>query len=377
MAGAGADFYMPACWPFPHLNRMLKIDPKAKQNPPKPKVVLSGWGMDAVGNLTSSLACSRNFLIACALIYYLPGYTGPLMDDLFTNPLPGNHQYPAFGAAAGGFDVRWMLPILARNLLGTWAICGFWDWILYFSPLKERLAPYKLNPKYPSNWRILHDAMMTTQASVCGTAVECFLCWLWATGRWSMSPNELWEQPLKNFICAITITHWRIPHFYFIHRGMHPWRPAKGSWIPDVGKFLYKHVHGLHHKSYNPTAFSGTNMHPVEATAYYTAGMIPLLWKGHPALCLGCILDCGIGAWLGHDGFQWPGSGDYFHQLHHAHFDCNYGAMHVPIDYWMGTYIGCKEDMNKVWGKETVKAIVKDINDQDIGEGAADINKLK
>jgi sterol desaturase/sphingolipid hydroxylase (fatty acid hydroxylase superfamily) len=34
-------------------------------------------------------------------------------------------------------------------------------------------------------------------------------------------------------------------------------------------------VHSLHHKSYNPTAFSGTNMHPVESTLYYSAALIP------------------------------------------------------------------------------------------------------
>ena len=40
--------------------------------------------------------------------------------------------------------------------------------------------------------------------------------------------------------------------------------------------------------------------------------------------------------------FQWPGSGDYFHNLHHKHFDCNDGAQHVPIDLLFGTYAGCK-----------------------------------
>ena len=42
---------------------------------------------------------------------------------------------------------------------------------------------------------------------------------------------------------------------------------------------------------------------------------------------------------------QWPGSGDYFHLLHHAHFDCNYGAMHVPLDYLFGTYAGSKAEV--------------------------------
>ena len=29
----------------------------------------------------------------------------------------------------------------------------------------------------------------------------------------------------------------------------------------------------------------------------------------HPAIPLGCIIDCAVGAWLGHDGFRWPGAG--------------------------------------------------------------------
>ena len=45
-------------------------------------------------------------------------------------------------------------------------------------------------------------------------------------------------------------------------------------------------------------------MHPVEATLYYSAGIMPALLGLHPALALGCIADCAFGAWLGHDGFQ-------------------------------------------------------------------------
>jgi len=56
----------------------------------------------------------------------------------------------------------------------------------------------------------------------------------------------------------------------------------------------------------------------VEATGYYSAALIPALWGNcHPVFALTGIIDCAIGAWLGHDGFQWPGSGDYFHMLHH------------------------------------------------------------
>merc|ERR1712146_80648 len=96
----------------------------------------------------------------------------------------------------------------------------------------------------------------------------------------------------------------------------------------------------------------GTNMHPVESTLYYSAAFIPVFFGAHPAIALGCLVDCAVGAWLGHDGFQFPGSGDYFHQLHHAYFDCNYGAMHFPMDKWLGTYAGSKEDVRKIWGKK-------------------------
>ena len=72
-------------------------------------------------------------------------------------------------------------------------------------------------------------------------------------------------------------------------------------------------------------------MHPVESTLYYSAAYVPCLWSGHPVLALGqglyssrkipnfeillmnptvaCIYDCAMGAWLGHDGFSWPGAG--------------------------------------------------------------------
>eukprot|EP00300_Choanocystis_sp_HF-7_P013008 c18119_g1_i3.p3 GENE.c18119_g1_i3~~c18119_g1_i3.p3 ORF type:complete len:100 (-),score=20.06 c18119_g1_i3:67-366(-) len=91
-------------------------------------------------------------------------------------------------------------------------------------------------------------------------------------------------------------------------------------------------------------------MHPIEGFLYYTAALMPVaLFSCHPSVALAYLVDCGVGAWLGHDGFQWPGSGDYFHQLHHSNFDCNYGAQHVPLDKWFGTFAACKEDVKKIW----------------------------
>ena len=45
---------------------------------------------------------------------------------------------------ARSFDLDWMWPLMARNLIGTFLLCGVWDWILYFSTLKERLHQFKV-----------------------------------------------------------------------------------------------------------------------------------------------------------------------------------------------------------------------------------------
>ena len=49
-------------------------------------------------------------------------------------------------------------------------------------------------------------------------------------------------------------------------------------------------------------------------------------------------LDDWQGAQIGHDGFDSPGGGSYYHQLHHAHFECNYGDAAFPTDWLFGTF---------------------------------------
>eukprot|EP01083_Nonionella_stella_P282214 960396_1 len=327
MAGAGQPFYMPLFFPIGNLAEM--VTQKKDVKPPKPVATPQ---LDLSGHLTSICAATRSWFLAYLCIYVL--YS--------------DYNYPGFGSGKT-LEWSWMKPIIIRDILATIIIAGFWDYILYFSPFKQKLNKFKFNKVYPSNYQIAHDIFWTLTASLCGAGIEIFLCYMWSNGYFKYRAKSLMDDPIYNFFWIITITHWRIPHFHLIHRMMHPWKFKYG---PDVGKFLYKWVHSLHHKSYNPTAFSGTNMHPVESTLYYSAALVCIPIGCHPTIAVGCIIDCAVGAWLGHDGFQWPGSGDFFHQIHHQHFDCNYGAMHVPLDQWFGTYVGCKEDLKKVWGKK-------------------------
>jgi hypothetical protein len=62
--------------------------------------------------------------------------------------------------------------IVLRDLALMIVIAFGWDYILYFSPLKERLVPYKLNPDYPNWEQTRRDAFWTTSATLLASAQE-------------------------------------------------------------------------------------------------------------------------------------------------------------------------------------------------------------
>lgn len=181
--------------------------------------------------------------------------------------------------------------------------------------------------------------------------LEWGICHLMATGVLSFNYNMA-DSPIKHAFWAVMLTHIREPHFYMIHRMMHPWR---NPYIPDVGKFLYRHVHSLHHKSYNTTALSGTSMHPIESTMYYACSFLALPFGCHPIIPVAMIIDAGIGAWLGHGGFIFPGTGDMYHTIHHLVFDANYGTPNIPIDWMLGTFAATQDDVKGIWAKVNTK----------------------
>ena len=238
--------------------------------------------------------------------------------------------YPAFDTILD-YDYSWISPILYRNLIGTWVICGFWDWFLYFSPYAEKIKKYKIVPAYPNKYQFVHDFFMTTISTVIGTCFEIVLCYMWSNNIIEYQKN-MFDTPIVNILWILSLSYWRHVHFYVIHRLMHPWNIKY-----DFGKFLYINVHYLHHQSDNPPAFSGTSMHPIESTLYYHENLT-VYFKCHPIIVVACILDDGISAWLGHDGFVWPGSGDIFHTLHHQYRSCNYGTLNIPLDYLFGSF---------------------------------------
>eukprot|EP01050_Picozoa_sp_SAG11_P007133 SAG11_NODE_584_length_8351_cov_159.783568_2_plen_195_part_00 len=89
-------------------------------------------------------------------------------------------------AAAKGYDWSvggWCSAVVLRDIFLMIAVAGVWDWILYFSPLKDRLAPYKFNSQYPKNEQLARDLFWTTSATLLASAQEILLMRWWASGK--------------------------------------------------------------------------------------------------------------------------------------------------------------------------------------------------
>lgn len=277
----------------------------------------------------------------------------------------------------------WASIVLARNLLLEVPFYEFWHQLLFGAVATDgvtqfrysKFNPYVTNSKggaaQMSVWR---ERFWTTCGFCWSTLWECFVVHLWASGRIptcsadsglavaetgegaagaglfglgcqmaDLELADLTNRPLLVlwFLLAFPLTsQFRGLHFFAVHRGMHPWWKMKnGIADGDVGAFLYRHVHSLHHKSANPGPWSSLSMHPVEHIFYFSCFALAYLVPYHPLHLLMNKYHTDISALGGHDGYGAPGADDVGHYLHHTKFECNYGfSFPNYLDRMMGTY---------------------------------------
>jgi len=209
-------------------------------------------------------------------------------------------------AAAEGFTLRpggWCARIVLRDVALMLLYAGLWDWVLLHSPFAATARGWKYNKDAPSDEQTRRDVFWSTSSTLLSSAQEIALI-LWWLQAWGPPPPffaaegeatlfsvlgvGVGVRTVLLLIWSATVKYWRLVHFYIIHRGMHPWWDRKNGLAQlDVGAFLYRHVHSLHLKSYNPTAWIGISVHPLESTAYFSAALIPLAFASgqHPYVC--------------------------------------------------------------------------------------------
>lgn len=236
--------------------------------------------------------------------------------------------------AAGG--IGWILAVALRNLVILVVLAGTLHlWLLVWRKQGDdgRYDARSMDKRaklFHFNSQLLDNVCWSMVAWVFWSFWECLILWAYATGH---APLITWKSnPIWFVSMVVLVPIWAGVHFYWFHRLLH------------VGP-LYVRIHSWHHKNTNTGPWSGLAMHPLESFFLMFDTMIFFIVPAHPIHAIFLLLHHGIGAPVSHSGFEHlvvrkkkiP-LGDFFHQLHHRFYDCNYGTWDTPWDRWFGTF---------------------------------------
>jgi sterol desaturase/sphingolipid hydroxylase (fatty acid hydroxylase superfamily) len=252
----------------------------------------------------------------------------------------------------------WVARIAARNVALAWFVGGVTDFLLLAneSPFRGSSQRHKYSEQYPrfasSNGTapVLRDIFWSTVSALVAAGLEAAGLHAYATGRvvsGAASDAEWWRH-WPTVLLMLTWPYTQNVQFYCLHRFLHKWGTTS---VPDLGALLYKHVHSLHHKAKNPTAFSGIAMHPVESALYFSYALFPLLFGAHPIAMTYIFLNLHAAAMLGHAGFEFPSQGSQPHFLHHSLVLVNFAENHLPLDLLFGTFAADAAEAEESMGR--------------------------
>jgi Delta7-sterol 5-desaturase len=260
-------------------------------------------------------------------------------------------------ARAQTWQFDWVFEIWLRNLVILLAVAGGLHLLLLRFRTQGDEYRYDMRPMakgakvfYFKNQ--VWDNMFWTlgPALAFWTFWESLMYWAYANGWATLITFQ--DSPVWFLVLILLIPLWAGFHFYWLHRLLH------------VGP-LYTRVHAWHHKNVNTGPWSGLAMHPVESFFLMFDTMIFFIVASHPVHVIFLLFHHGIGAPTSHAGFEnlkigKTGRfqlGDFYHQLHHKFFDCNYGTWETPWDAWFNTFHDgtpqgdalVKERRRKIW----------------------------
>ena len=238
----------------------------------------------------------------------------------------------------GTFEFGWIAQILLRNLALTVVIAGSLHLYLHTFRKQDRHHRFmkpgteRKHRKFTWGDQVLDNMFWTLASGVpIWSAYEVFYLWAYANGH---LPTLDWAgEPALLALLFLLTPLWLSFHFYWIHRLLH-WRP------------LYRMAHSLHHRNIDTGPWTGISMHPLEHVLYFSSILIHLVVPSHPLLMLFHMQLQALNPLASHSGFSdlqvrdrsWLALGEFHHQLHHRHFDCNYGTADVPLDKWFGSF---------------------------------------
>ena len=235
-------------------------------------------------------------------------------------------------------SASWIVPIYLKNLGLMLLIAGGLHLYLYRFKGQGRSLKFdnsmanKDGQKFTFGNQVRDNIFWSLASGVTvWTATECTLLWLHANGyaaSMSYADNPLWFIGL-----FMLVPVWNSSWFFVIHRALH--------WPP-----LYKLAHHVHHRNVSVGPWSGNAMHPIEHVIWLSGVFIYAFVFCNPLHIIFSQHLSILGAVVSHSGYEGlvigqkrrMKMGDFFHQLHHRYYDCNYGTAEVPLDKWHGSF---------------------------------------
>ena len=228
------------------------------------------------------------------------------------------------------FAFDWIALMYLRNLVLIFIVAGGLHLYFYTFRCQGNLRRFdargleKNNKRFTWRNQVLDNMFWTCISGVTfWTAFEVLYVWALANDlvpRTSFNSNPVW------FVAwFVLIPIWSSFHFYWIHRALH--------WPP-----LYRLAHSLHHRNVSIGPWSGISMHPLEHVLYFSSVLIHFLAASHPLHFFFHMHLEALNPIASHSGFDGLmvkkkkrlELGDFFHQLHHRYFECNYGTAEMP-----------------------------------------------
>jgi len=232
----------------------------------------------------------------------------------------------------------WIAQLYLRNLILLILVAGGLH--LYFHVLRRQEQNLRFdtrgfarkNRRFTLGNQVWDNIFWSIASGVTvWTAFEVLYFWAWANG---LVPGlEFRENPVWFVAWFVLIPIWSSMHFYWIHRLIH---------FP----LLYRLIHSLHHRNVVIGPWTGISMHPVEHLLYFSSVLIHFVVASHPVHVLFHLYLEGLNPAFSHSGYEGievkgnklMKTGDFFHQLHHRYFECNYGTAEMPWDRWFGSF---------------------------------------
>ncbi|WP_370228284.1 sterol desaturase family protein [Cognatishimia sp.] len=280
--------------------------------PPSPRAVWA-WYRGAWLQITALTLC-----ITMALVIYFAAL--PPLESMKT------------------FAFDWVFRIWLINVVAQTLVAGTLHWWLYIRKGQDMKTKFdrrdltRNNGVFTFNNQVYDNIFWTLGSAMTVATIYQCLIW-WAMANEYVPTVTFAENPIWCVVWMAFIPMWSGLHFYWVHRLSH--HPK-----------LYKYVHAVHHRNVNVGPWSGISNHWYENILYFTTYFIHLIVPSHPLHLLFHNMFQQVSPILSHSGFEKlvvkeneaARAGDFFHQLHHRYFECNYGTSEIPFDRWFGTY---------------------------------------